>query len=617
MPGLLGIVGEMRTAERARLMRGMATDLKRESWHDVHLYVDDHVGLGRVSLGVLNPEPQPIWNEDHTLCIVMEGEVYDHDRTSSWLTDQGHRLKVNNAAEFLLHLYEELEEDFVAELNGTFVAAIWDVREDRLLLVNDRLGQRHLFYAQSGDTLLFASSVGAILRTGIVSREVDLIAMAEFLTFEHVLDDKTLARNVALLPPASLMEFRAGRLTRRQYWDLSFDEGHGVHNEAWYVNRWIDLMRQSVERRTQDQDVFGIMLSGGMDSRAILGALNGSAGAVRAFTFGVPGCDDVRFAHQLARRLNVDHHHIDLKPDYLLALATEGVRLTDGMNNCIHMHNLAAAPEVRQSVRIVFTGNLGDDLMADRPRRGYSYRVLPSVGDWDNLVGVLFRMDNSCFPVDELPQLFADDCYERIEGVVQENHRAVLSRADTRKPGCVLKYWEITQRVRRFVLLGQVLLRDQVEVRGPFYDNDLVAFMLTVPSGLRLDGYLYGLGLITAYPELAKVPLSTTGLPMVACFRNTQEQFARQLRWRLRDAGLTFVAPPNGQRPYADYDGWMRTTLRRWVEDTLLDQRALGRGYFNPDYVRNLVAEQLGGANHACKLGGLLSLELWHRLFVD
>jgi asparagine synthase (glutamine-hydrolysing) len=596
----------------------MAQALKHEDWYQSCLYADEFVALGRVSLGILNPESQPIWNEDRTLCIVMEGEVYDYDHEKRRLVERGHRFEVGNDPEYVLHLYEEYGEDFALKLNGAFVAAIWDTRQRCLRLVNDRLGQQNLFYAQSDKNLLFASSVGAVLASGVVDCNVDLVAMAEFLTFEHMLEDRTLARSVKLMPPASMLCFQDGRLIQSRYWKLSFGDDYGVHEEDWYVGRWIELFYQATERRVRPADLFGVMLSGGMDSRAVLGAMARlSDDPFSAFTFGVPGCDDVRCAQEMARRLKVRHRYIELEPDCLRTLAEKGVWLTDGMNNCIHMHNLAAAQEARRSSRIVFTGNLGDDLMADRPRRGYSHRVMPGIDSWDDLVAMLLSMDTSCFSLQEQRSLFTDDCYRQIDGVVEENHRAVLSRADARRPGHVLKHWEITQRVRRFVLQGQVLLRNQVEVRGPFYDNDLVEFMANVPTGLRLDGYLYIRALSIAFPELAKVPLASTGFPLVPCLRYTGVQLARQLRWRARQAGFRFISAPRGQRPYADYDGWMRTPLRAWIEDTLLSKRAMERGYFEPDYVRGLIKEQISGGNRAGKLGGLLTLELWHRQFVD
>jgi len=137
-----------------------------------------------------------------------------------------------------------------------------------------------------------------------------------------------------------------------------------------------------------------------------------------------------------------------------------------------------------------------------------------------------------------------------------------------------------------------------------------------VPPGFRLDRQLIIRALGKAFSSVAKVPSDRTGRPLVTCFRDLRIQAGNQLRWRLRAAGLKWI-PERDYRPYADYDGWMRTVLRPWVEETLLNKRTLERGYFNPEYIHDLVAEHMAGANHARKLGVLLTLELWQRLFID
>jgi asparagine synthase (glutamine-hydrolysing) len=578
------------------------------------MYTDDSAAFGRVSLGILDPETQPIWNEDKTLCIVMEGEIYDYDGEKQRLIERGYRFQVNNDPEFLLHMYEAYGEDAALRLNGAFVAAIWDVKRERLLILNDRYGLVPLFYAHSKGQLLFSGGARAVAAHPDFVPRADAIAVAEFLTLEQVVGDRTLFDGITLLPPASLLTFGDKQLKIRSYWDFQFHEDYRDRDESWYIERWIHLMHQAVERRTRTGRPFGVLLSGGLDSRTVLAMMDRACYPVHAFTFGIPGCDDARLAREVALKSGATPSFMALKPDFLIEMAEEGVRLTDGLNSCRHMHALAPLREVAQQVQVVFTGSVGDSLMGDHARTAYCQQsVAPDNGV---LESALFKGRNRCFPETEHARLFNDAFYQQIKGTVFESFKGVLAQSKAVLATNKRKYWAIRQSNRRYVLEGQRLLRSQVIVRMPFYDNDFFDFMLAVPSGLRLGGSLYAQAFSTASPELAKIPWTKTGLPLTACMRDVRIRFDRQLRWWLRAKGLKWISE-SPKKHYVDYDGWMRTALRPWVEETLLSKRSLERGYFDPEYVRNLVAEHMAGANRARRLAVLLTLELWHRLFLD
>jgi hypothetical protein len=177
-------------------------------------------------------------------------------------------------------------------------------------------------------------------------------------------------------------------------------------------------------------------------------------------------------------------------------------------------------------------------------------------------------------------------------------------------------YFDLTQRVPRMTINGVEVVRSHATVRLPFSDRDLVDFACQLPPGMQFNRHLITQAFLTTYPHLAKIPNTATGLPYIACGRDVALRARQLVQWHLRKRGLGWLAGPQ-RRPYKDYNGWFRTVLKTWVEDTLLSQRALQRPYYNPDYVRSLVAEHMAGSNHAVKLGALLSLELWHRQFLD
>ena len=263
-------------------------------------------------------------------------------------------------------------------------------------------------------------------------------------------------------------------------------------------------------------------------------------------------------------------------------------------------------------VRFLFTGSLGDSLIS-----GKFGRDLLTIYDETTLAQKLFHKRKRVFSEAEQADLFSDEFRHQVQqGHIFDVYRRSLGRVKAPMATSKRLYHSIRQANRRWILEGQRLLRSQVEVRLPFYDNDLVDFMLTVPPGWLLEGYLYNQAINQASPTLAKIPYDATGLPLVPCMRDVAIRADRQLRWRLREIGLKWV-PEIERKPYTDYNGWMRTALRPWVQETLLSPRALERGYFKPEQVRNVVAEHMAGTDHARKLGVLLTFELWHKLFLD
>lgn len=611
MPGLIGFVGHLPPAEGERLLREMARRLTVQDTEHVDLYLDPGVGLGRVALPFAAGAAQPIWNEDRSLCVVMEGEVYDYADEKRRLVEAGHHFRTEEDAEYVLHLYEEHGESFALRLNGPFVAAIWSPEKRRLLVVNDRWGLQPLFYAQADGRLLIASGARAILADPACPPRVHPVGLAEFLTFEHVLENRTLFEGVRLLPPASILVWEGDRLAIRPYWEFGFVETCDDRPETWYIEGWLHHVRQAVRRCRKGEVPEGVLLSGGLDSRTVLAAMDGARGQVHTFTFGAPGCDDARLAREVATKVRTRHHFVPFRPEDLPQIVEEGVWLSEGLNSAVHMHVLAALPEATRWVQVVYTGSLGDSIMGQ-----HLYRPLVGFHPDELLTRMLFRQYNTAFSEERLSRLLTPSVYRQVRGVAFEAFRRTLGESRAALSANRREYYSIRQDDRRWILEGQRLLRSRLIVRTPFYDNDLVAFMVRVPLGLRLEGYLYRRAFAVAFPDLAKIPLEATGEPLVPCMRGAVTGLTRQLRWKFRSVGLRFVPPPR-RRPYADYDRWMRTTLRPWVEGVLLDRRALGRGFFDPQAVRALVEEHMAGHDHARRLGVLLTFELWCRKFLD
>jgi asparagine synthase (glutamine-hydrolysing) len=617
MPGIFGFHRDLPQAESMALLGRMARALEPEPRFRADMHAEPGAGLGRVSLGLLNPESQPSWNDDQSVCLVMEGEIFDLGKIRQRLEALGHRMRDGSHSELLLHLYEESGEDFVAALNGAFILALWDRRKRRLLIANDRLGLFPLYYAQTAQGLAFASGVRGLLADPAVSKGVDRTAIAEFLTFDHVLGQRTLLSAVSLLPQATVLTFADGRMALRRYWTPMFPGSYPVYREAEYVEEASALLRQAVERQAPHGRPAAILLSGGLDSRAILGVLSHGANGDRpaALTWGIAGCDDARFARRAARVAGSSFTFLELSPDWLARLAEKAVRITDGMGNLVNLHVLAIAEAARQHAEIVYKGFLGDAMFGfGIPARYWA--------DYDEATALnvhlqAYRDYNVLsFDFPEHERLFTESFRSAVGEGVLDDYRSAMTASGSRQLSDQRIYIDLTQRVPRMTLNGVEAARDQVAVRLPFCDNDLVDLSLRIPPGLRLGRQVIARALAQSFPDLAQVPVTPSGLPLVSCAQDVVVRGRQLVQWHLRKAGLSSLAGP-ATRPSKDYAGWFRTRLRGWVEGTLLAPSSLERGYFQPERIRQVVQEHMAGANHAVRLGALLSLELWHRMYLD
>jgi asparagine synthase (glutamine-hydrolysing) len=619
MPGLIGFVeGAGNGRNSHTLLPKMARALEPDERFKVDCYHGDGVGLGRVSLGILNPQPQPIWNEDQTLCLVMDGEVYDYAALKQELIQRGHRFRVNNDAEFVLHLYEEFGNEFIQKLNGPFVVAIWDTRAKKLILANDRLGLLATYYAVVGNSLVFGGGVRAVLADTAVPLHIDRTALAQFLTFDHCLHDRTFVQAVKLLPPGSLLTWQDGHVTLEATWRPR----HPLQYELISERDWLEMtkaaMRTAVKRQTGGNLRQGMLLSGGLDSRYLLALLRDGllTGEFHTFTWGIPNCDDARFAKEVATQLGTTHHFFELRPDWLLGLADECVRQVDGLGNILNLHARAVLDQCAPFAEVIFKGFLGDAMA------GYA-QMHQHWADYDDETRIrahqAVHRANGVITFEEAEQeaLFTDDFRAAVGSAVWDAYREGMNDSGSTQLADQRIYFDYRQRVPRHTLNGVEVVRARAATRLPFADNDLVDLFLRMPPGLRDGRRVMRDAFIEAYPDLAKIPSPDDGLPLINCARDVRIRAARLLRWQLNKAGLKGVSYM-GLRPYKDYPNWFRGPLRPWVEATLLDKRHLERGYYQPDFIRRLVSEHMSGQqNHVLRLGALLTIELWHRQFID
>ncbi|MFN8464157.1 MAG: asparagine synthase-related protein [Caldilineaceae bacterium] len=611
MPGIVGFQGIIGAQAGEALMNALVQALGVEDGYKVDSFTSANLGMGRVHLGLIDKRPQPLWNADHSVALVMTGEIFSWDGLHLERPLTGKEPDFDNAA-LLLAAYAEYGEACVDHINGTFAAAIWNAPEQTLLLITDHLSSYPLYYAQVGDLLVFGSGARAVAQAPGLPRAANTAAIAELVALEHLYGDKTLFSGVRLLLPGTVLRFHAGNLSQTRYVDYQFPEYYELLSEEHYIEEWKLRARRAIARQARGPAPLGVMLTGGLDSRTILGMLAGNDVEVRTITFGIPDCDDELSARAMAQALHVPHKFIPLPHDYLAHQAARGVRITDGQKSVVHFNMIGAIDRVTEESRTLYKGFLGGTMHGD----GVTHDRLAPVREevWFEHV---FQVHNCIFAERDLPEVYTGAMYQQVRDVPRQTVCEAYARSRANSWADKSSYVEMYEEDVRFTVMGVELGRSQALVRTPLADRDLLSLAVSVPPGYRVDKNYYRNAISQALPKLAKVDYSRTQRPVTdGCFRDVRKRTNELTRYWLRNHGMQWV-PLRQAHPYADYGRWMRSELRPWVEATLLSPQSLDRGYFQPAYIRKVVGEHMNGCDHTRRLGVLLALELWHQQFID
>lgn len=617
MPGIFGYFGDPPSQGGETFLNAMAKSLNLDGDLQVSTTCQDNAGLGRVSLGVVNTGQQPLWDDTRQVCVVFDGELYDQGRLYNSLKARGHNLVSHDDAELILHLYLATGDLFPSQLNGVFSAAILDLRIHKLVLINDRLGLQPLYYARVGSRFLFSSKVSTMFVDPDLPRSVDRVAIAELLTFDHLLDDRTLLNSVKMMPQGCVMSVSREDVSFTPYSSLRYPKEYELRSEAEYIDELNSLLKMAVHRQAQDDLPKAVLLSGGMDSRVIAALLQQENGTwpYHTFTWGIPGCDDAKYAKIIAAKTRAEHHFFPLKPEYMQTLADRGVNLTDGMGNVVNLHALATLDDEIKYSKVIFKGFLGDAMFgfALRQQHWAEYNL-----DTSMKAHMKVHEDQGVitFHPNDHKNIFTREFMGEVGTAVTDSYRAGMLASDSRMLADQRLYFDLTQRVPRMTLRGVDVVRSKAHVRLPFADNDLLNFAIKLPPGLRHNRILMQHAFLQAFPDMARIPISWTGLPMQENLLELQMRARRLLQWHLHRLGLAKQSHLYW-KPYHNYPEWFRGVLRPWIESVLLNEQALNRGYVKPEVLRSLVTRHMGGENLTVHLGALLSVELWHRQFID
>ncbi len=613
--GIFGFKKNASKAESQNLIRNMSHALDWEDRFKRDFESGDGWGLGVNSLLEIKPDTKIYWDENKTIGLAFDGELFGTESIKQYLNQ--HRLPADKDAEIILNLFRLEGEKFPRRLNGAFCMALFDLRDNSIYLINDRLGLHPIYYAHYANNFLFASGVRALLADSSLSRKVDFTAIQEFLTFDHVLHQRTFLENVKLLPQGSILKLKNDHFTINRYYDFNYLDEYPFCEPASYQEKFLIEIKNAVQRQTIGSQSKGLMLSGGLDSRFLLGLLADLLGpsSLHTFTWSIPGSDDARYAQEAARTLRTNHHFFELKPDWLLTLGEKSVKLTDGMGNIVNLHAIATLEEEAQFASVIYKGFMGDAMFGFGLRPRFWANYPPEIEIQQHLQAYRdYRV--LTFDLPEHPYLFTDSFLHQTGDELMRDFQNGMRASGVRQLATQRLYFDLTQRVPRMTINGVLVARDRAIIRLPFTDNDFVEFSLTVPPYLMFERRLMVDSFVKAYPQLARIPTPRDHLPLSHCAREVAARNLNFIKWHLRNRGFKWLVGPEN-RPYKDYQTWFRTTLRKWVEDTLLSPECLNRGYFKPVVIQKIVKDHMAGENNAVKIGALMSIELWHKLYLD
>jgi asparagine synthase (glutamine-hydrolysing) len=603
----------------------MSDAIRHRGPDDDGFYSDDFAALGhrRLSIIDLGGGHQPITNEDRSLWIVFNGEIYNYRELRDRLVHT-HRFTTHSDTEVILHLYEERREKCLEDLRGMFALAIWDARERSLLLARDHLGQKPLFYAHLGDRFLFASEIKALLAAEPSLREMDARALDEYLALRFISPPRTMFAKVRKLPPGSYLLYKDNRLTIQRYWSPVY-QPKLVAREADLLDELEQRVVETVRYHMVSDVPVGAFLSGGLDSSLVVAMMSKlSSEPIKTFSVGVPYADysELPFARQVAQACGTEHYEETVHPsliDTLPKLVWHLDEPSDPLSVC--MYYIAAM--ARRHVKVVLGGDGGDELFGGydrywgatiasyyawlpRPLRqhvmarllralpdGFWYKSLSHQLRWLNQVSLLeggrryaSSLSYSYFPVALRRTMYGDGFLRALDGFDPEGIFATYFDYDNADE--LLDKMLFTDSMVRLpdhsvMILDRTAMAHGLEARSPFLDHTLVEFMARIPSSLKIRGR-----------QLRYMETRLAARHVPAAIVNRKKQgFSSALPYMLADE------------------------FRRLYEAFLSDSQLVADGFLKAGPIRQFLAEHLSRrVDHGNRLWLLGNAEIWYRMAI-
>ncbi len=617
MCGITGFVGH----GNEEILRRMTSTLKHRGPDEQGFFIKENVGLGhrRLSIIDLTGGHQPIFNENKTISLIVNGEIYNFQELRKNLIENGHRFKTQSDSEVIVHLYEEKGEEFLKELNGMFAIALWDDRNNKLLLARDRLGQKPLYYSFFHNTLIFGSELKAVIAHPQVKKELDFFSLAKYLNYEYVPVPQTIFKNIYKIRPSEYLIFRQGEIKKREYWKIDLSKNTAL-SEKECLEQLDQHLERAVRMRLMSDVPLGVWLSGGLDSTAIAYyAQKNSARPIKTFSIGFeePSFDESNYAQKAASFLKTEHHQkILTMKDYVDLIPRIAKFLDEPLADGSVVPTFLLSEFTREKVKVALGGDGADELFMGYPtfqahKLAKFYQLIPSFlrnkvikpivnslpTSFDNF-SIDFKLKKfisgfeypaeirdqiwmGSFQPKDFERLFSPEIYETIRGKdIFENIKHYLKEVSGKPLESRLVYLYLKNLLQEDIMnkIDRASMAVALEVRTPFLDYKLVEFANSLPSKYKLRG------LTTKY--LFK--------------KLMKEKIPKEIVFRSKKG---FGAP---------IAFWIKKELKDFTLDILSPAKIKREGIFNPRFISQLLKDHFSGKeNHRKLLWTLIIFEMW------
>ncbi len=599
--------------------------LRHRGPDDSGVWTGGGAGLGQARLSIIDLSPlgrQPMANEDGTVWITLNGEIYNFAELRTELEGKGHIFRSQTDTETIVHLWEQDGERCVERLRGMFAFALWDGRSRTLFLARDRMGKKPLFYAEFPDRIVFGSEIKAVLQDRAIVPRPDLIALHSYLAYQSVPAPLCAFEGLKKLPPAHTLTVRGGRSVLRRYWKLSYldkIEVKGERGEAVLRDEIIERLREAVRLRLRSDVPLGAFLSGGIDSSLIVALMAGLMDRpVKTFTIGFADeeYDERAYSRMIAEKFGTEHHEFVVTPDAQGILPELVWHYNEPFADSSAIPTYYVAEMARRSVTVVLSGDGGDENFAGYPRyrntargSGWRERFFSRAQRKAGFTDYQSKKDRegsrrrrrdldarrlqyyqwlTHFHESYQARFYTPEFRRRLGPVFTVDRMLDLFRISDAPD-----FLDSMMDVDFGLYLPDTLMTKTdiaamahaLEVRSPFLDHEFVEFAARIPSGFKLKG-------------------------------------GTESKWILKLAAGSFLPNDVIVRKKMGFgvpvDQWFRHELKELVRDTLLSRRAADRGLFRRGSVESLLdRHQKKGENWATLIWNLLMLEMWHLMFID
>jgi asparagine synthase (glutamine-hydrolysing) len=627
MCGIAGIVSTTGEPIDAATIHRMCQALVHRGPDDEGLFITDGTGLGMRRLSIIDVAGghQPVFNEDGTVWVVFNGEIYNFPSLRTELLERGHKFSTHTDTEVIVHLYEEMGSDCVSKLRGMFAFALYDKTCRKLLLARDRLGKKPLHYALQNDSphgrrLLFASEIKSILAVAPELAAVNHEALLQYLYFGYVPDPLTAFTAIHKLPPGHLLEFENGRIDLRQYWDLPQYGTYVPCSEEECLEEMERRLTEAVRIRLISDVPLGALLSGGTDSSTVVALMaRASSQPVKTFAIGFRDQDfnEAPYARMVAEKFGTDHQELIVEPDVLETVQELTSSLEEPFGDSSMLPTYFVSRLARKHVTVALSGDGGDEIFAGYERyaihlrrqfferipswarRFYRNRIYPRLPA--DMRGKKFSY-NVSLPWREryVDGISFVPAFERDMPLLSDEFRAVLLGSDP----CEVMYQyfnsapakdPVSQMLyvdTKTYMVGDILTKvdrmsmaASLEVRVPILDQEFVEWATSLPEDWKIRG-------------------------------GKQKYILRKLAERVGVPREVLYRPKKGfALPLVH---WMKHELKELIISVLLDPETLQRGFFEARGIRQLLDEHFRGRrDHSGRIWRLLMFELWHRNYLQ